>query len=63
MSANKSKAPVVVVREGVSDFKRTLLRLVPASFVSIAVHAVLLLLFFLLSPSTQADALPEDVAG
>ena len=60
MSANKSRTPVVVVRGGVSDLRRTLLRLVPASFASVAVHGVLLLLFFLLIPATQADVPPAD---
>jgi hypothetical protein len=63
MSANvkKSPAPVVVLRDNQSPMRRLFLRLLPASFASLVVHAALLFLLFLLCPFTQADDAVESV--
>jgi hypothetical protein len=60
MSAKQSKpkdnaAPVVVLRENASDARRQWIRMLPASCISVLAHGVLLFLFFLMSPATQAD--------
>jgi hypothetical protein len=67
MSAKQTKpkdnaAPVVVLRASASDVRRQLLRMLPASCISVLAHGVLLFLFFLLSPSTHADH-PGDEGG
>ena len=64
MSASNPKsaaAPVVVLRKETSDRNRHLVRLVPASLVSVLAHAALLFLFFLLTAAMQADARVDDV--
>src|SRR5437870_724853 len=60
MAANQSKHPVVAIRAQPSDTRRHLLRLLPASLASVFVHAVLLGLFLLVGPSTQADTQIDD---
>ncbi len=64
MSANNSKpkpanAPVVVLREERNDMKRYLVLLMPAALVSILFHGILLGIFFLIAPSSQAEEAVE----
>src|SRR5205085_1396646 len=60
MSTNNSKptksAPVISLSDGgPSDLGRLIIRLVPAAFISIFLHAVLLGIFALFSPRGQAS--------
>src|SRR5947209_2128133 len=55
-SKPKGSAPVIVVNDGgPNDLGKLMIRLVPAAFISVFVHGVLLGIFALFSPSSQAN--------
>src|SRR5712671_2239792 len=54
-SMPKGSAPVIMLSDGgPSDLGRLIIRLVPAAFISVFVHALLLGIFALFSPSSRA---------
>ena len=59
-ASNPKNAPVVVLRKNQSDRRRYLLRLLPASLVSVFAHVALLFLFFLLTAALPVDAQVDD---
>ncbi len=63
-SRPKASSPVIVLSDGgPSNVGRLIIRLVPAMFVSVFVHVVLLGVFFLLSPSSHAGNDTEKVTN
>ncbi len=57
--AETAKRPVVVLREYSGEARRHLLRLLPASMVSVGAHVLLFLLFFLFTAASPSPAVTD----